>query len=266
MDIGIKTEKILQALLPSTLLLSLVFFQYIFDLQKKARPTPPLSIMPAEAIKLSDLGLHSAAAGMAWINTIQKLSIYPEKMADLIKNVNSIDPKFSYPYAFAAFILPNLKMTDDAIAIASEGIAKADQDWRIPFYLATTYHIFKKDRVNAAYYFDIASSYKDAPEQIRRIAARYGISQTGLEQTKLIWSSLLETSRDEVLRDQARKYLIHIEIIEELQKIANLYNQKFGRYPEKIETLIDAKMIKKIPLSPLGIKYYIKSSGEISVE
>lgn len=255
-----------RTLLPILLLVGIVSIQYYFDLAKKERPLIPPVIIPAQTLKLADLGLHSAASAMIWIYTIQQVATYPRLIPSLIGIVTELDPKFSYPYAFAAIVLPSLGFPEQAVGIAKMGIEKADSDWRIPYYLATTYHIFFQDRENAAFYFDLAANTPRAPEKIRAIAARYGTSENMLQETKQIWISIYETSDDELLIERARNYIIHIEMIEALEKAIILYKQRYGYNPKEIEDLVTGKILKAIPESPLGVEFGIKPNGDLSIE
>ncbi len=248
------------------LLVAIITFQYYFDLEKIDRPLIPPTVIPAQAIKLGDLGLHSAVSAAMWIYTIQQLGTYGNKLPELIKNINDVDPKFSYPYAFSALVLPSFGFTKQGIEIAKHGIDKADPDWRIPYYLATTYHIFLKDRKNAALYFSIAANTPGAPENIKSIAARYGTTTDALEQTKQIWISLYKTSNDEFVIERAKNYITHIEIIEALDKAISLYKQRYGHQPKTIDDLVTGKILKAIPQSPLGVKFKIGSDGGITIE
>jgi len=245
------------------LLASIVMSQYYFDIQKKTRPVMPLNTIPAEIIKMVDLGLHSAAASLIWIYTIQQATDYPEELPGLIQTINKLDHRFSYPYAFGALILPAFDMKNQAVELAKQGISNADPDWRIPYYLATTYHIFLKDRGNAALYFDIAAKTLGAPENIKIIASRYGTSKNVREQTKTIWESIYESSKDELVKESAKAHLIHIETVELLEKAVSIYKQKLGKYPENINDLVSAKILKAIPPSPFGLEFYLGEDGAI---
>ena len=212
------------------------------------------------------MGLHSVASAFMWLYTIQKVDSHQQDLPELIKNVNAIDPKFSYPYAFATLILPSLNFTNEAIEIGKEGIKNADPDWRIPFYLATTYHIFLKDRANASLYFDIASNTPGAPEKIHSISARYGTSQTELDQTREIWTSIYETSNDELVTERAKRFIIHLDIVGALKKAILLYKQRYGHYPPTIDDLVTAKILKALPQSPLGVKFGVDKNGKLTIE
>jgi tetratricopeptide (TPR) repeat protein len=248
------------------LLVVIVATQYYFDIQKRARPMMPLNTIPAEIIKMVDLGLHSAASSLMWIYTIQQVLDYPEELPWLIQNVNKLDPKFSYPYAFGTLILPAFGMSAQAIELAKQGIGDADPDWRIPYYLATTYHIFLKDRENAALYFDMAAKTSGAPENIKIIASRYGTSKNVREQTKTIWESIYENSDDDLIKESARTHLIQIEILELLEKAVSIYKQKIGKYPENINDLVSSKILKGIPPSPFGLEFYLDTRGGVLVK
>lgn len=253
---------IIRIFLPLLLLGAIIGFQYSFDIQKNERLKILLNLIPAQAIKLGDLGLHSGASVTMWIYAIQQVTAYPDKLLDLIAIVNELDPKFSYPYAFSALVIPSLGFPEKGIKIAEQGIERADQDWRIPYYLATAYHIFLKDRKNASLYFDMAARMSDAPETIKSMAVRYGTSALARDQEKEIWTSIYETTTDDFVKERAKNYIIQIEILKILEKAVALYKQKFGYYPKKIENLVQPGILKAVPPSPFGLEYSIDKAGK----
>lgn len=248
----------------SSLLLIIAYTQYYSDLRKNVRPIIPPIIIPDEVIKMGDLGLHSAAASAMWVYTIQHATENADKLPDLIESVNAIDPKFSYPYAFAALTLPAFLIPgfpEKAIEIAEKGIREADTDWRIPYYLATTYHIFLKNREKAAFYFDLAANTRGAPDKIKNLASFYGTAPNIREQTRQIWLSIYEESKDETIKDKAKNHLIHIELLDALDKAIFIYRQNYGKYPTDIEDLVRGRIIKEVPISPLGSKFIIRDGA-----
>ena len=78
-----------------------------------------------------------------------------------------------------------------------------------------------------------------------------------LEQTKQIWISIFETSDDEFMVEKAKNHIVHIEMLELLEKALSLYKQKYGIYPVNIIELVNKKIIKEVPQSPLGINFGI---------
>lgn len=244
------------------LLASISASQYYNDIEKRERPLIPPTIIPAQAIKLADLGLHSAAASAMWVYTIQQVTEHADKLPQLIDNVTAIDPKFSYPYAFAALTLPSFIIPgfpEKAVEIAEKGIYEADPDWRIPYYLATTYHIFFQNREKAAFYFDVAARTPGASEKIKAIAAAYGTAPNIREQTRQIWLFIYENSQDEYVKEQALNYLNQIEILNALDKAITIYLQKYGKYPQEIGDLVSVRILKEIPVSPFGSIFYLEN-------
>jgi len=246
---------------PFLILAIIIASQYYYDIRRSERPLIPPTIIPAQILKFGDLGLHSAASSLMWIYTIQQVGTHPKKIPDLIKVVNDLDPKFGYPYAFAVLILPPLGFKDGGVEIALRGVREVNTDWKIPYYLATTYHIFFEDRKNALFYFDIVARMPNSPQEAKAVASRYGTSKTVRDQTKDIWASIYETSNDELVKERASRYIIHIDMLELLEKAALIYRQKYGYYPKKIAKLVQPGILKEIPLSPLGLEFYLDESG-----
>ncbi|OGN01392.1 MAG: hypothetical protein A3B91_03625 [Candidatus Yanofskybacteria bacterium RIFCSPHIGHO2_02_FULL_41_29] len=247
------------------LLAGVAFSQYYFDIEKEDRPLAPPVILPAQAMRLGNLGLHSASSVLMWIYSIQEMATWPKKIPELIMTVTDIDQKFSYPYAFAALVLPPLGFQEEAFKIGIKGLRNADPDWRIAYYMATSYHIFLKDRSKATLYFNIAADTPGAPEKIKSISARYGIAGH-LEETKRIWTSIYETSDDEIVLERAKRNIIHIEIVEILNKAIAIYKQKYGFYPKSTDDLVNGKIIKNVPISPLGVEFSIGNEGKILIQ
>jgi|SRR3989344_4661207 len=244
--------------------------QYFLDFVRPKYSEVPPMLLPAQAIKLSDLGLHAAASGLIWVQAIQNMFAPGTKnqlmLPSYLNVVNNLDPRFSYPYAFGALVLPDLKFVDEAIKIGERGIRDADSDWRIPYYLATTYHIFKHDRVNALKYFDIAARTINAPDSVKKIALNYGSAPDIRQQTKQIWISIYETSEDEIIRERAKLYILHYEYIELLEKAASIYKQKLGSYPDNLGKLVTSRILKEIPEDPFGFDYTIDSKGRVNIK
>lgn len=253
------------------LLAGVVATQYFFDTHKKRLPfTEPLVLKP-DIVRAADLGLHNAAADVAWLSAVQYLGGTPsktsEKLDDYLFLSVELDPKFSYPYAFGALMLPAASMVDQGIALAEKGMSDAAPDWRIPYYTATTYHMDKKDTKNAARYFDVAARTPGAPVNIQFVAANFGSRPDLRSQTRLIWQGILQNSTDEVVIDQAKKYLTHLEILDILEAAAREYKNRHGSYPKTIDNMVEDKIIRFAPLDPFGFVYQIdQESGRATAK
>ncbi len=248
-----------------------IFSQLFFDDEKsKAKYFEP-NVMAADNIRVIDLGLHNAASDLMWLAAIQYLggagTKDAPKLGDYMFVSAELDPKFSYPYAFGVLMMPMFGATDRAIELAKIGLEKSDPDWRIPYYLATTYHSEKDDPVNAAKYFDIATNTKGAPENIKWVAANYGSRADKRERTKNIWIGIMESTNDEVVRERAKNYVYHFEIMDLLENAAKIFFNKYQKYPDNVEALVSANILRAIPPDPFGFSFKVDgTTGRVSAE
>lgn len=245
----------------------IILAQYSFDTLRSQQLKSPLLLIPAPVMRSTDLGLHSATAAFFWVGVIQRfVTLAGDRLNGLaahIRVINGLDPKFSYPYAFAALVLPASDHADDAVSIAKAGLERADPDWQIPYYLAVDYHIYLKDRKNAAIYMNIAAGTPGAPANIKYVAATYGNRQDLRQQTRAIWISIYENSRDEIAQKQAEAHIKHIDTLDFIEKAAKLFKERMGQYPKTLDELVTQKILKAIPPDPLGLPYDTKGDGKV---
>lgn len=253
-------------------LITLLFFgvlcvQYTYDTKKPSAAFAPLVVFPVPVLRAADLHLDTAAASLIWLNSIQEIGTVAgsyEGLVNDIQTINTLDPKFAYPYAFAELVLPGLDPSKvaDAIAIGKKGVANTS-DWRIPFYLASTYVINLDDRENALKYFDIAARTPGIPDGLHATALNFGTQSDKRAQTKQIWTAIYQSTNDEILKEQAASNLAHIGIIESLERAIRLYWQEKGVYPQGVADLVSAGLLPGVPQDPFGLVYTIDSDGKL---
>lgn len=244
--------------------------QYLFDAEKKKVKFQEPFVLKPEIVKAADLGLDNAASDLVWLAAIQYLggseSRTYQSLPDYLFLASDLDPKFSYPYAFGALLLPSFGYPELGINLAKKGIDDAPPDWRIPYYLATTYYINKNDYTNAAKYFDLAANTKDAPDGIKKVAASFGSKGTRREQTKQIWSGIYETTNDSVVKERAKNYVLHYEIMDVLEQASKQYFRINKKYPADINDLVSARILKEIPADPFGFQFEISEDGTATIK
>lgn len=253
--------------------------QYLYDAKKIRGPETDFPISP-NFLKSVDMGLHPMLASYLWLfqtrtELIKSLFLPKDRQEEgykrLIKNIgtiNAVDPRYSAPYAFSVIVLPASTYPNRiqaTIEIGKKGVAEADPDWQIPFYLAVTYHLELKDKVNAAKYFDIAGHTPGIPELVRIFSLSYGTIPTMREQTKQIWNTIYQTTDDPGTKERAKAYIIHLSILDYLDDAAKKYKNLYGEYPKDIESLILKKIIPEIPQDPFNFEFTTKN-GEARVK
>ncbi len=254
--------------------------QLIYDTKKIQAPETDFAVSP-KFLAAIDIGLHSALASYLWLFKTRTELIHFlflskkdqedgfNKFSRDINTINTLDPKYSDPYAYSVIVLPAStysKRIEASIEIGKRGVANADPDWQIPFYMAVTYHLDLKDSLDALRYFDIASRTPGIPNVVKVFAANYGSIPTTREQTKQIWTVIYKTTDDEATRERAQSYIVHLDIFDFLENAVKEYKTKFGMYPKDLSDLVSKKIIPEIPLDPLGFTFYLFKNGEVRVK
>ena len=244
--------------------------QYTYESNAPRRGTVPLSSLSASVLKATDLGLHSAVASLLWLNVVQNVVVYlgtsPTSMSKDISAVVGLDPKFSYPYAFAVLMIPSMDhaQTQAAIDIAKHGVAQNLNDWRIPYYLGFTYFYFLKDDANAVKYMQITADTPGVPSGIKVTALNYGLAKNMQEQTHQFWVSIRDSATDDVVRQNAQDNLDHMDIVSGLQAALEIYKRTHGAYPKAIGDLVTSGIIQSIPEDPFGITIATDGEGHLT--
>lgn len=228
-------------------------------------------------IKSFDLGLHSAVASFLWLDVRTELPFLRQGLDHFLvglKAVNDLNPRWSTPYAFAVLVLPNLPVSNlssgqelvgETLAIGERGLASANPDWRIPFYMGTTYLLELNDHANAAKYFDIAAATPGVPDLIRRFAVNYGIHPDSIEATRQAWVVIYETSSDVSVRERAAAHVAHLDILDGLNRAVRAFYGNKGRYPADLEEVLAAGFLTEIPKDPFDFNFKIYEGGVVGI-
>lgn len=251
--------------------LAVIFTSQLFYDQSRARARyiePHL--FSADTIKTADLGLHNAAGDLFWLAAIQYFGGNESKTYEMLGQyltlASDLNPKFPYPYAFGALVLPSVSQTDTAISLAKRGIEYSAPDWRIPYYLATTEYFVKNDQAEALKYFDIAANTAGAPDSIKKIAANFATRGGAREKSKQIWTGIYETTKDDTVKERAAAYIAHYELMDFLEEAAAQYYKKYGRYPATPSDLVSGNILRAVPPDPFGIEFKFDQSGKLEMQ
>lgn len=240
-----------------------VITQIGFDKQKKSFSASagyqPL-VAQSGAFDKFNLGLKTVLADYFWLDAIQYYGGWREdhnyqKLADYLKLTTELDPKFSYPYAFSALVLPSENI-QEGYTIAEKGVSENLNDWQIPYFLATSYHLYKEDKALASKYFDIAARTPGAPDNLSYVSAAYNSAPNNRSTALTIWQAIYDNSTDPEARDRAKNYIYHFELMNFYDEAAAKYQQKNGSWPQTPEDLINGGIVVSLPADPFGFIFY----------
>jgi hypothetical protein len=265
------------SLVPKTLLIFLLLagvatLQHAYDTEGTQAKQAAFGLPPITFVKTFDLGLHSAAAGFFWVNDVIFELPYLRLGLDQFKKdlgiVNSLDPRFSFPYYFTVLVLPNTDHPDRVSAtleIGERGVREADPDWRVPFFLAIAYHLNTEDYLNAARNFDLAARSPDIPFYAKRFSENYGIATKMRAKTLAAWKIIEESTTDKTTKERAAAYIERLTIFDLLEEAARTYKQKFGGFPASPKDLVTGGILKAVPPDPLGFEFTLGGDGSAGI-
>ena len=258
------------------LLLLVVFLQYANDAVAKSAPVIPSGqngVSPL-MVRLADFGFNPAVASFSWITTMPEiLDLFYSKTEYLndLAFVNAIDPKMSYPYAFSVLTLPAIPTSTlpdvltDATAIGQQGLANADPDWRIPYYMAMNDYLWLHDEKDALIYFNIAAQTPGVPQFAERFSLNFGVGTNERQKTEELWATIANSTNDQFEEQRAQSYIEHLTDLDYLDAASKAYKQQFGAYPTSTDALVTKGIIPSVPQDPFGFTFYIAKDGTAAV-
>jgi hypothetical protein len=265
---------------PKTVLLILLFgwvvgLQLAYDITR-----PPVNLalpqnLSPGMIRAIDLGFNAAAGSFFWIPTMPEVLDLLHSRAEYFTDlafVNAVDPKLSYPYAFSVLTLPIVpeRLFPDAVSrsfeIGTRGIANADPDWRIAYYMAINYYLILKDLPNAARYFDIAAKTPGAPDYAVRFSLNFGIAQRDRDRVRNLWVTVYQSTNDPDTKARAAAYVERMNEFDYLDAALRAYQQRFGARAATLQDLVTKGVISAIPQDPFGFTFMINVDGTTGLD
>ncbi len=258
------------------LLLALVaLLQFEYDATKITLPASTTQTASPFMVRLIDMGFHPAVASFLWATTMPEILDLFNKKTEFFPDlafVNAVDPKMSYPYAFAVLTLPAVPAEDDpqavaqAYAIGVQGIANGDTDWRIPYYMATNEFLYAKDDVEAAKYYNLAAETPGIPGYAERFSLNFGIETNQRQKTEQLWETIKDSTNDPEVQARAQAYIDHLQDFDYLDAASAIYKKEFGVFPTSTDELVAKGIIPSVPVDPFGFTFIIQKDGTSAID
>jgi hypothetical protein len=248
--------------------------QFLYDAVNVTVPPAGGAGLSPEIVRMLDMGFNSTAGSFLWVATMPDiLDLFRDRTEYLpeVAYLNQVDPKLSYPYAFSVITLPIVPTStgyttglQDAQAIGLRGIANANPDWRIPYYMAFNYYLELNDIKDAAIYFDKAAQTPGAPYYAIRFSENFGAQQDQRLQTIELWTTIRDSTNDPDTKARAQAYIDHLELWDYLQTAADQFQKLYGVEPTALSELVTKNIILSIPEDPFGYQFII-ASGTVEI-
>jgi tetratricopeptide (TPR) repeat protein len=245
-----------------------------------AQEKEELLLRSPSVVQKMSLGYDSLLADIYWTRAVQ---YYGDRLGNkgakfgllwpLLDITTTLDPKLIIAYRFGSIFLSETGIggagrTDLAIQLVKKGIAANPDEWRLDADLGFLYYWRLKDYANSSAAYLEGSKNPNAPLWLKSMAARMAQKGGSLETSRMIWSEIYESSKDQATRDKAMETLKGLKAEEDeqqLDQIAEQYRNRLGRYPASEAELRDAGFLRGIPVDPAGYAYVFGADGKSSL-
>ena len=284
---GIKTaeekssgEKLLgrqRNLLVLFLVVSLLLFSWLkIQSDKVARKKVPGSsiiyLPSGKYLKYATFGYSSLAADIIYLWAIQYYGSYdiPDRfkyLEHIFSIIAELDPKYTDPYEVGALIaVYDAHDPELAYKILDMGLQKNPEMWIFPFQAG---HIaqMQKDFERAREYYRKAMEIPGAPPIVKRLYANAAYKTMDYAEAWQMWKEVYETAKEDWVKDIAYNHLYRVKSTvdtEALSQAVKKFKEKYGRWPEDLNSLVRAGLLREVPKDLDGKDYlYDPKTGEV---
>lgn len=199
-----------------------------------------------------------------------------ELLWPLLDIATTLDPHLLVAYRFGAIFLSDAPprgagQPDLAVQLLKRGLKENPDYWRFYQDLGNVYYFDKKDYPKASEAYRTGSNFAGAPIWLRVMAAKIAEEGASLETSYFLWKQVYDTASDEQIKKNAQTHLklVAAELaIRELDRLEGEYETKTGRHANHVSQLVQAGLLKGIPLDPEGFPFVLGKDGkaELSAE
>jgi len=199
-----------------------------------------------------------------------------ELLWPLLDIATTLDPHLVVAYRFGAIFLGDSPprgagQPDLAVRLLERGIKENPEYWRFYQDLGDVYYFNKKDYAKASEAFRKGSSYPGAPIWMKVMAAKIAEEGESLETSYFLWKQIYDTAADPQIKKNAETHLKLVSAqmaIREIDRLSAEYQVRSGKRATHLSELVQAGLLKGIPLDPEGYPYVLGDGGkaELSVD
>jgi hypothetical protein len=265
------------------LVLAIVLLQTRIDAETRtiAQQKEELLLRSGPMLKKLSLGYDSLLADIYWTRAVQyygsRVGNSGEKFEllwPLLDVTTSLDPKLMIAYRFGAIFLSErapmgADRADLAVELVKRGVAANPDDWRLESDLGFLYYWHLKKYPEAAAAYLEASKKKDGPVLMKTMAAEVEAKGNSFSASRAIWTEIFETAQDPSIKKNAFQHLQSLQAQQDLlalDRYAEDYRKRTGRYPASVRELYESGVLSGIPIDPAGIPYIFGPDGKAQLD
>jgi tetratricopeptide (TPR) repeat protein len=235
--------------------------------------TQLLYLPSGKYLKPASFGYYALLADFVYLWSIQyygapQFSPRMEYLKHTYEIITELDPNYIDAYQTGAlFMFFDGRNPQAGLALLDKGLQKNPHEWIIPADAGFYCMITLKDYRKAAEYFKKASAVPGAPSQAKRLLAGMHFRMGDQLHAYELWKEVYETAAKPQIKQTAYQHMHDLKVlidVDAMKKALVSYQLKNNRYPFHLQQLVNAGLIKEIPLDPDGAPYlYDQRTGEV---
>jgi tetratricopeptide (TPR) repeat protein len=239
-----------------------------------------LVLRSGKLVKAMSLEYAPLMADIYWTRVVQ---YYGDKRAKhdpnfellwpLLDVTTTLDPNLLVAYRFGSTFLsePSPRGAghpDLGIELLERGIRANPEYWRFYEDLGFIYYFELKDYAKASAAFAEGSKNPDAQIWMKIMAARIAAEGESLQTSIFLWNEVYQTTKDPQVKENA---LMHLQLLgaqqdcKQLDALADEFQKRTGRRPTRVEELVQAGLLPRVPLDPAGFPYVFGPDGKAAL-
>jgi tetratricopeptide (TPR) repeat protein len=277
-----KSQKIMALLLALTLALGFAGIwrlQHSIDLQlaSVSQERDDVLLRSGKLVKMMSLEYAPLMADIYWTRVVQ---YYGNKhmrgqanldlLWPLLDVTTTLDPNLIVAYRFGAMFLSQAAPAgagrpDHAVELIRRGIQANPDYWRLYEDLGFVYYFDVKDYEKASEAFLEGSKKPNAQVWMKIMAAKIAAEGESFSTSMFLWKDIYESSSDPMIKKNALlrlKLLKAKEDCKQLDALADEFEKRSGRRPERMSDLVQAGLLRKLPADPEGFAYVFGEDGK----
>lgn len=196
-----------------------------------------------------------------------------ELLWPLLDVTTTLDPNLLPAYRFGAVFLSQHAPSgagrpDLAVQLIQRGIKANPDYWRLYEDLGFVYYFDLKDYPKASEAFLDGSKNPHALIWMKAMAARIAAEGESYATSIFLWKDIYETTKDPEVKENAELHLHLLKVQEDCRQIDKLgdeYQKRFGHRPKLMNELVQAGLLRAVPVDPKGYRYVIDENGKAAL-
>jgi len=253
--------------------------QHAIDTQRTAmhQEADDLELRSGKLLKAMSMEYTPLIADIYWTRVVQyygdksaRHDANVELLSPLLDITTELDPNLLVAYRFGATFLSESKphgagRPDLGVALLERGIAANPEEWKLNGDLGFLYYFNLKDYSKAAEAFLEGSKKPDALIWMKAMAAKIAAEGESPSTSVFLWNEVYTTTKDPQIKKNAERHLRLLKVQQDCRQIDQLsdeYAKRFGRRPAKMMELVQAGLVRGLPIDPLGYQYVFGADGK----